>query len=152
QSSVALQLVADLAQDKNRHIVDASIGIVAGIDELVPDGLRANYERFIKKLYQVRAHELGFASRKTEDENTKQLRPTLLGLVAGVGKDKELVSQATALAWKWLDDHKAVEPELVGSVLAIAARYGDQKLFDRLHADAKKTKDREERTRLLGAM
>ena len=37
-------------------------------------------------------------------------------------------------------------------MLHVAARYGDQKLFDRLHADAKKTTDRDERARLLGAM
>ncbi|HWU89133.1 MAG TPA: ERAP1-like C-terminal domain-containing protein, partial [Kofleriaceae bacterium] len=43
-------------------------------------------------------------------------------------------------------------PELVGAVLGVAARHGDQKLFDRLLADAKRTQDRIERERLLGTM
>ncbi|MEO6777100.1 MAG: M1 family metallopeptidase [Kofleriaceae bacterium] len=152
QPSVALQLVADLSKDKNRHIVDAGIGIVASIDDLVPDSLRPNYERLIKKQYAARAHELGWTSRPGEDENTKQLRPALLAMVANLGHDPQLIKQATELTWKWLDDHKAIQPELVGTALHIAARYGDQKLFDRIHADAKKTTDREERGRLLGAM
>jgi alanyl aminopeptidase len=152
QPSVALQLVQDLSKDKNRHIVDASIGIVAGIDDMVPDNLRRNYERLINKQYAAHAHELGWASRPGEDENTKQLRPGLLSLVANLGRDPQLIRQATELAWKWVDDHKAIQPELVGAVLHTAARFGDQKLFDRLHADATKTTDREERGRLLGAM
>jgi alanyl aminopeptidase len=152
QPSVALQLVADLSKDKNRHMVDASLGIISGIDDMVPDKLRANYERLIKKLYQTRAHELGWRSKPGEDDNTKQLRPQLLGLVANLGKDPELIKQATELAWKWVDDHKAIQPELVGTALGVAARNGDQKLFDRLHADAKKTTDRQERARLLAAL
>ncbi len=152
QKGDALQLVQTLAKDSDRHIIDESIGIVAGIDEMVPDNLRTNYERFINKLYRTRARELGWQSKPADSSDIKQLRPGMLGLVAGIAKDQELIKQATALAWKWLDDHKAITPEMIGSVLAVAGRYGDQKLFDRLHADAKKTKDREERGRLLGAM
>jgi cytosol alanyl aminopeptidase len=152
QTSVALQLVQELSKDKNRHIVDASIGIVAGLDELVSDKLRPNYQRFIRKLYQQRAHELGWAAKPGEDQNTKELRPSLVGLVAGRGEDKDLVKQATELANKWLDDHKAVQPEMISTVLFTAARYGDQKLFDRLYAEAKKAKERPERVRLLAAM
>jgi alanyl aminopeptidase len=151
-NAVALKLVETLSKDKSRHIVDASIGVVAGIDEMVPENLRANYERLIKKLYRARAIELGWQSKRGEDENTKQLRPNLLGLVAGNGKDPALIKEATALAWKWLDDHKAVEPDLVGVVLNVATQYGDDKLFERLRADAKKATDRQERGRLLGAM
>jgi alanyl aminopeptidase len=150
--SVALQLVADLSKDKSRHLVDASIGIVAGIDDMVSDKLRPNYERFIKRMYLARAKEIGWHSRPGEDDNTKQLRPQLLSLVANYGRDADLIKKASELATKWVDDHKAVQPELVGTALHIASRYGDQRLFDRFHADAKKTTDRQQRARLLGAM
>ncbi len=152
QKGQALELVETLAKDKSRFIVDASSGVVVSIDDMVPDKLRPNYERFIRKLYKARAHELGWQSKKGEDANTKELRSTLVALVADTGKDAELAKQATELAWKWLDDHKAVEPDLVDAVLAGAARNGDQKLFDRLHAEAKKATDRAERQRLLRAM
>jgi cytosol alanyl aminopeptidase len=152
QNGVALQLVQMLSKDNDRHIVDQSIAIVAGIVEMVPDNLRANYERFINKLYRTRARELGWQSKPTDSEDVKQLRPELLALVAGEGKDQDLIKQASVLAWKWVDDHKAITPEMAGTVLHVAARFGDQKLFDRLHADAKKTQDREERGRLLGAL
>jgi alanyl aminopeptidase len=152
KKGVALELVETLARDKSRHIVDASIGVVASINEMVPAKLRASYERFIRKLYQARAHELGWQPRKTDDDNTRQLRTSLLPLVADTGRDAELIKQATELAGKWLDAHKAVDPEIVGAVLTVAGRNGDQKLFDRLHAAAKTTGDRAEREQLLGAM
>ena len=152
KNGVALAMVETFARDASRHIVDASVDAIAGIDEMVPDALRPNYERVIRKLYRTRALELGWQSKKTDDDNLKQLRPTLLGLVAGSGKDPELIKQATALAWKWLDDRTAIEPDLVGVTLRVAARHGDQKLFDRLHAAAKAATDRADRTRLLAAM
>jgi alanyl aminopeptidase len=152
KNGVALSLVEKLAKDKSRHIVDASMDVIGGIDEMVPDNLRPNYERLIKKLYRARALELGWHSKKGEGDDAKQLRPSLLGLVADTGKDAGLIKEGTALAWKWLDDHKAVEPELAGVALRVAARNGDQKLFDRVYADAKKAKDRSERSRLLGTL
>jgi alanyl aminopeptidase len=152
ETSVALELVGSQAKDKSRHIVEASVGIVAGIDDMVPDNLRPRYEALIRELYGARARELGWHAPPGEGPDTKQLRPTVLRLVAGDGKDPELIKQATELAWKYLDDHKAVDPELAGTVLHVAARYGDQKLFDRLHAEAKKTTDREDRQRMLSAL
>jgi aminopeptidase N len=152
QTGVALELVGTLSKDKSRHIVDASISLVAGIDDMVPAELRPNYERLIKRLYRARAVELGWQGRKGESDDVRKQRPTVLGLVAGTGRDPELGAQATALAWKWLDDRKAVDPEVVGAVLSVAARRGNQKLFDRLLAEAKKTEDRPERARLLGAL
>jgi alanyl aminopeptidase len=148
----ALRLASTLATDKNRSAVAASIAVVAGIDELVPAALRASYERFVRKTYQARAHELTWRPKKGEDENTREQRGTVVPLVANLGRDPELVKQATELAWKWLDAHSAVDPDLVRPVLGVAARNGDQKLFDRLHAAAKATQDRVERGQLLGAM
>jgi len=73
-------------------------------------------------------------------------------MVANHGRDKALIAKATELTWKWFDDHKAIEPELVETTLEIAGRHADQKLFDRMHADAKATHDRDVRHRLLAAM
>jgi alanyl aminopeptidase len=151
-TAIALGLATDLARDKNRRVVGASLGIVASIDELVPDNLRVNYERLIARLYKARARELGWAARPGESTDTKQLRPALVSLVSGPGKDKALIDEATALAWKWFDDRAAIQPEMVDTALAVAARYGNQKLFDRLHAAVKAATDKTEIPRLVRAL
>ncbi len=152
EKGLALSLVADLAKDPSRHIVDMSLGIVGSIDEMVGDKLRPNYERFIKKLYLARAKQLGWAKKPGEGPDATELRPELLSLVAGDGNDRALVAEATKLAGKWLDDRSAIDPTMVGTVLRVAARYGNQALFDRLHAEAKKVTDRAERGRILRAL
>jgi alanyl aminopeptidase len=119
---------------------------------MVPDKLRPNYERLIKKLYQARAVDLGWQSKKGEGDDTKQLRPRLLGLVAGKGRDQALIDEAGVLARKWLDDHTAIEPEVAPVALEIAAFNGDAKLFDRVHEEAKKATDRADRGQLLAML
>src|SRR4029079_754538 len=63
-----------------------------------------------------------------------------------------LIAKATELTWKWLDDQQAIQPELVTATLEIAGRHGDQKLFDRMYAEARATQDRDVQRRLLTAM
>jgi cytosol alanyl aminopeptidase len=150
--ATALEMVALLANSKQRQIIDQTVGIVSGVDDYVSDELRPNYERMITKLYAKRALQMGFASKPGESPDSKKQRATLLRIVAGLGKNAAMIKTATELTWKWLDDHKAIEPEMVDAVLAVAGRFGNQTLFDRLHADAKKSKERDERVDLLGAM
>jgi cytosol alanyl aminopeptidase len=151
-ADVALRLAADLASDGSRYLAGQSIAIVVDIAELFDDKLRPNYERCVNKLFAARAKAIGWHSRPGEDDNAKQLRPQLLAVAANHGRDQALIAKATELTWKWFADHKAIEPELVNTTLEVAGRYADQKLFDRLHAEAKATHDRDLRGRLLKAM
>jgi len=148
-AGVALRLVADLAKDGSQYLVGQSIRAVVGINEMFDAKLRPNYERLVTKLFAARAKPGGWHSRPGEDDNAKQLPPQLLAVVANHGGDRALIAKATELTWKWLDDHEAIQPELVDTTLGIAARHGDQKLFDRMHADAKATDDRDVRAWLL---
>jgi alanyl aminopeptidase len=151
--SDAVAFVEPFAKDDSRHTVSESLSLVMSMDELVPPQLRPNYQRLIRKLFAARAKKLGFVAGKGEDDDEKQLRPTLIGLVANKAEDPALIAEATRLAWAWLDDRKAVQPEMVGTVLSIAARHGDKKLWERFYAEAKKAgSDRQARGRFLGAM
>ena len=148
----ALTLVAKFARDKSRHLVGQSLGIAKEIEDLVPDELRKNYARFIQKSYGARARQLGWAPVAGETDAVRELRPKIVELVALSGADAGLVAEANKLAWKWLADRKAVDATMIEVVLRVAASKNDRKLWERLHAEAAKTTDRQERTRLLMAM
>src|SRR5205085_2705931 len=90
--------------------------------------------------------------RPGEDEETRLLRPELLRLVAGEGEDPALAADARRLAERWLADHRADEPDLVETVLSVAARRGDRALFDRFHAAARQATDPREREQLLNVL
>ncbi len=151
--ATALALVPALAGDPDRQVVEAVVRIAASPRDLfVTDDLRPNYRRFVADTFGARAHTLGFRSKPGENEDTKLLRSAVIGLVAEDADDPALVSEATSLARKWLTDRSAIEPEMLPTVLTVAARHGDAELFTAFLAAAKSSKDRRERWRLLAAL
>ena len=149
----ALAIVPDFAVDASPHVVAAMVRIAEGVDEhLVPGARRANYERFVRKVFGERARALGWNPKPGEDEETQLLRPDLPRLAARAGKDPELRREARRLALSWLDDSKATGPDTLGTVLALAAEDGDRALFESFRARLEKTRDRRDRTRLFTAL
>ncbi|HJZ83902.1 MAG TPA: M1 family aminopeptidase [Polyangia bacterium] len=153
-ASEALALVPTLLKEPNpgRHILGFAVDQTASIRELVPAELRPHYERFVRSQFGERAHALGWRPRPGEDAGTRLARPGLLALVADEGQDPELIGQAQKLAQRWLDDRTAIDADLVGVALAVAARHGDRALWERMHTEARKATDRKQRDRLLSAL
>jgi alanyl aminopeptidase len=148
----ALAHAAALAGDKNRDLLEMTIQMIAGTTaHLVPDELRENYKRLVNKLYAARARSLGWAAKAGEDDDTQLMRPGLLGLVANEGHDAALRAEARKLSEKWFTDRKAVAPDVVGTVLAVAALDGDKAFRERLLQLAK-TANRKDRGHFLNAM
>ena len=152
-ASDALGLVETVHGDPARQVVDSAIELALGPRAyLVPEDMKANYERFLLKNFQERAEELGWTPKAGEPDDVTLLRPTLVRTLATVGGDQKLAGQAKTLANRWLENHQAIDPNLVNAVLRTAAFYGDKALFDRFLAEFKKTKDKQTRQRLVGAM
>ena len=124
----ALGLVEAFHNDPERLVVQRALNVALSIRmDLVPANLRPNYQRFLLKNFQARAHALGWLPKPGESDDERLLRPALVGAVARWGGDQQLVAQARTLTDKWLADHSAVPAEVLGSVLGTAAskrRYG----------------------------
>lgn len=149
----ALARVPQLLKERDRHIIAATMGIASGVEEhLVPPELRPSYAHFVRKMYGKNARSLGWTVHPDDDDDTRLMRPRLLWLVAADGEDPPLAAEAATLARRWLEDRAAVHPDLVETVLAVAARNGDASLWKRFHDRARIEQDLEDRKRLLGAM
>jgi cytosol alanyl aminopeptidase len=149
----ALGVVSQFAGDSHRQVVQSTIDIVVGISaHMVPDALRPNYQRFIGKTFGAQARALGWQAGRKESEDTSLLRPDLVSLVANEGEDQQLVARALDLARRWLDDRKAIQPELVETVLPTAARHGDRKLYERFRAELLSSQDPSDRREILNAI
>ena len=150
----ALEIVPSVANDANRFVVQAALGLVSWLrdGELLPESARPAYARFIREQFGKRARALGWVGKKTDDDDTRLLRSSLVPVVADQGEEPALMAQAKKLTEAWLKDHRAVDAEMVDAVLAVSARRGNRALFDRLHAAAKKESDLRARRRLLRAM
>ncbi|MDQ2843834.1 MAG: M1 family metallopeptidase [Acidobacteriota bacterium] len=149
----ALRLVPVFHSDPERYVVERAIAVAQMPREhLVPDDLMPNYQRFVLKNFQARAHELGWTPKPNEDDNVRLLRPNLLQFVSTVGGDEQLAHEARVLADKWLADQNAVPANEAAAVLQTAAYYGDKSFFDQLMAQLKKTHDRQERRKIISAL
>jgi len=149
----ALRMVEAFRSDSSRQVLQRSLALALSFQrDVVPESLLPNYQRFLRKSFQARARELGWIPRPGESEDIRLLRPELVGAMAKTGGDQELAQQARQLAEKWLADRKAVTPDVVGSVLSSAAYHGDIALFQSFLAEFKKTQDRQDQERLIGAI
>jgi len=147
----ALALAPALAGDSARQVVTKTMEITTGLHEryLVSENLLPRYRQYLEDLYGGRARSLGWKASPDESDETRLLRPRVLGVVANEAEDAEAIAEAKRLAAAWLNDHKAVAPDMVGVVLSTAARHGDHELFDRMRAAAKQEKEENFRGTLL---
>jgi alanyl aminopeptidase len=148
----ALGLIPVLLRDDNHHIITAATRIATAADPMVPDKLRGNYARFLRKMFGKRARKLGWKPRKGEADHEKLLRQRLVGLIAADGQDKVLSKQAHALGQKWLSDPKSISADLTGTVLAVAAHNGDVRFYDQLRDKLTKLEDRTMRRAVVNAL
>jgi cytosol alanyl aminopeptidase len=149
----AMTLVPKFARDPSREVVTKTLSIVGDLDDrLVPEDLKPKYRRYIADLYEKRAEQLGWKSKPGDDDDSRLLRSSLLPVVANQAEDSELIAEAHRLALAWVEDHKALDQDIVSAVLNTAARHSDRALFDRLRSQAHKETGEDLRGTLLGAL
>ncbi|QDE93603.1 peptidase M1 [Myxococcus xanthus] len=149
----ALALTGRLANEPDRVVTLASLDLLELVSSrLLPDEKLNDRARFLRETYGPRARQLGFAPRKDESEDTRLLRPRLVRLAGRDGRDPKLLAEARALANKWLKDKRAVAPEMVDVVLALAATENDAAFREQLVVAVRSEKERRTRQHLIGAL
>ncbi|HZI83148.1 MAG TPA: ERAP1-like C-terminal domain-containing protein, partial [Casimicrobiaceae bacterium] len=147
----ALEWVRSAAGARNRHVAEAAIELALFIrDTLVGDAERARFAAFVREVFGRRARTLGFSPRPGESDDDQLLRRSVIRFAAP--EDRRLASEARRLALAWIRDRNAVDSGMVDSVLLIAARTGDAKMFDAMLAEARKSSDSLDRRNLMVAL
>ena len=148
----ALALVPGLAADGDARIVAEAVRLAERVNPRhLDDELYGRYQRFALSLFGRQGRELGWSRGPGDDDDRHRLRQALVPLVAASG-EQGLAREARPLAEAWLRDRKGVEDDMVGALLAVAARDGDRVLFDAYRAAARKPRDRREQGLLVGAL
>jgi alanyl aminopeptidase len=147
-----LTAAAAFAKAPERQIVGLAQGAIGETRRFLPASLLPNYARFVQKTFGARANQLGWSAKPGEDSDTALQRAVIVPFVATRGDDATLRDEARRLAAEWLKTRKGVDANMVNPVLTTAAQFGDRALFDTMTAELKKTTDRQQRGRILGAM
>ena len=126
-------LAAALKDDSNAEVISNALSGVDAIIERVastPEE-KAALGAWIRRNFTPQLAKLGPPSA-TDTPNTRALRAQLFSVLGYYGKDPAVLAQAAQIAEKYVADPAAVDPTLGQTALAIAARNGDARLFDKL--------------------
>ena len=151
--AAALGVLPRFATSTSRLVVDSALDLAYSVeDNLVADAVRPNYQRFIAGLLGERAKKLGFTKRPGESMDDTLLRPRVQRGMGNIAADPATRAEARRLAEAWLQDATAIDQEMLGSVLGIAAVAGDEQLFSALEAAALKAQDRRVRRQIIESL
>ena len=147
-ATVGLQPESDLLDLTRAVPLDASpdvwqivAGSLGGLDDLFegkPDRQAAARKYALSRLSPKFA-QLGWDNRNDDSVKVKQLRSSLIGILAGLG-DADVIAEARRRFEASKTDPKALSPDLRRTVMGIVARNADAATWDSLRQMAKDEK------------
>jgi len=132
----ALELVARLVKAGPAPVVTEAAELADMLADrgLVGPSHEAAYAAWIERTFGGRARALGVTPKPGETVDDRAERAELLVVVAERGRDRALIDAARTQTARWLDDRRAVPPDLVEPVLTVAAANGDVAFVGKLVA------------------
>ena len=107
---------------------------------LVSDTARPAFARYVRDFLGPTGRRLGWTPKKGEPEDTKLMRPSVLGTLAFLGEDATVIAEASRTAETWLADPAKVNPDMAYLALDIRGRKNEPAMFDRLLALVRESK------------
>jgi aminopeptidase N len=148
-----LDLVSALQQDRTLQVVETYLGPLAYIADRITSATdKDQYRAWVRNFLRPMVNELGWKPKPGESGEVRSLRAAVLQTMGVVGRDPQTLQEAKALAQEYMKDPSAVDPNLAGVVLSLAALNGDAQLYDAYVARMQAAKSPEEYFRYAGAL
>jgi puromycin-sensitive aminopeptidase len=145
--------VADaLGEETDHDVLDGLGGPLGLVDEQVvaPDGpVQAGFRSWLAGRFLPQLVRLGWEAPPGEHELIRLRRAALVRLVGGIAEEPGVLREARGRIDAYLADRRALEPNLTDSVVALAARVGDDALYERYRAAVAQAATPQERRRFL---
>jgi len=128
-----LDLAQTLSNDPNPAVLGEAVGDLEAVDARIAATTeeRGQLAAWVRAHYSASYKKLGDPTPGDSPEK-RELRASLLGIVAGIGEDPEAIAQARQIAAQSLADPSSVDQTLAQPALSIAAEHGDAAFFDQL--------------------
>ena len=128
-----LELAEALRNDQESQLIAQIHENLEGLSDRIAatPAERTALAAWVRKNFGPAYATLG-APAATDSPNRRVLRAELLELVGDLGNDAALQTQARSIADKYLANPASVDATLAHAALKVAAKHGDQALFDRL--------------------
>src|SRR5438094_2258955 len=147
-----LEVAAALGEETDYDVLDGIAGPLDLIDEQVAEpgsAVQAGFRAWIARRFGPQLERLQWAAAPGEDDPTRLRRAALVRLLGGVAEAPAVLAEARRRLDAYLADRSALEPDLADPVVALAARVGDEALYDRYRAAVAAAATPHERRRFL---
>jgi len=145
-----LDVVDGLGDETDYDVLDGLGGPLAVIDEqLVAGSLQADFRAWIARRFGPQLRTLGWSPRRGEDDGRRLRRAAIVRLVGSVAEALEVVDEARLRLDAYLDDRSSLDANLADVVVSLAARAGDEALYERYREIVKQAPTPQERRRFL---
>ena len=151
-----LDLAVACRHEPQAEVLDAWVGYLAGIEETVAPGAGADgperFRAWLGEWFGPPFAELGWLAARREPDALRLRRAALLRIAGGIAEEPEIMDAACERLERYLLDRSALDANLAGSVVELAARVGDKARFDRYLKTMREAVTPQERTRFLFAL
>ena len=128
-----LDLVDRLQGETSQVVLGRAVEIVRRLDDgVVGDGDRAAFRRWAGSVLAPHLGRLGWKGKKGEGDERRLLRAWSVAGLGEICRRPAVMKEARAVAERFLRSPRSVDPELVATVLRLAARGGDEAFFEKL--------------------
>jgi aminopeptidase N len=133
QESMAtyLNLVAAVSQDAQRSVVESYEPMLDYINSYLLQGSQAEaFRSWVRSSFKPMMTKTGWTPSANESADTHALRGSLVYILGAIGEDQDTIQQATRLAEQYLKSPDSLDASMAESILDVAARYGNEALFE----------------------
>ncbi|MCU1220710.1 MAG: pepN 2 [Candidatus Angelobacter sp.] len=132
QESMATQLdlISAMNQDTQREIVESYLPTLDYVNSyLLGETDASPYRAWVRSNFGPMMEKIGWTPGANENANIHTLRGNLIHILGMAGEDPETIRQATSVAQQYLKDPNSVDASIAKDVLGVAARFGNEELF-----------------------
>ncbi len=127
-----LRRLDTLAGEDDRAVISAISDALSWLSGYaVREKTEAPFARFIDSFYRPIFEKVGWRPEENEDSDTREKRGRVIGMLGFHARADDVRRGARDRALRHLDGAELLHPDGAGTILAVAATDGDDKLWDR---------------------
>src|SRR4029077_15906284 len=148
-----LDLILALSQNAQRSVVESYLPTLDYINSYLLSGSEAEgFRAWVRSNFQPMMTKIGWTPAPGESADTHTLRGDLIHILGFIGEDPETIRQAAAVAGKYMKNPNSVDASMAKDALAVAARHGNEALFEQYVAAMRQVRSPEQYYNLGGAL
>ncbi|MFO0756761.1 MAG: M1 family metallopeptidase [Byssovorax sp.] len=148
-----IDLLSGLRGERSRAVVEQMIAALDAMDRtLVDDAARPAFRRLVSSLLLPLGKQLGWDAKKTDTDDQRLLRRSVLAALSTLAEDPWLDAEADRRARKYLADPRSVDPDIAAIALSVSSRRAGETRFDELLAASRKATSAADRVVAVSAL